>query len=506
MISGNHKEFDQMGSDFEGEEVLSHPIFQYFAKIAAIARPSRHEEVLGKALTSMGRELGCRAFSDDYGNIIIEAPAGPGKEEDPFLILQAHMDMVCRQGPGADRDPASQGVDWFFEDGWIRAKETSLGADDGIGLATALAFIAQEKDRPRIRLIFTKEEEVGMDGAKALDPDLLSGDFLINLDSEQEGIAVDASPGSVVGHFQMDLDREDLPEDWSLARIELGGLRGGHSGISILDIHTNAIKSMAELLRKLPGNLDYRLVSLKAGLASNAIPDHALALVAFPRVGENFFRERLDEVGGKMKESLLKSDPDVFITMTPSSERIRPLSKMVSQRVLSLLESLPHGIQDLSEDKNQVVTSTNLALVETGHEVLSFTILSRSLSYTLLEELNGRVQEINRVFQAYGDFHLLYPVWESKEDSLLRKAYRKTYLKLFGQEARVQTIHTGLETSIFAKKNPDLDILSMGPTIEQAHTPFERLDAQSCLRNFTLLRELVKEISTGAREEERESV
>ncbi|MDD7732956.1 MAG: beta-Ala-His dipeptidase [Firmicutes bacterium] len=471
-----------------------------------MARPSGHEEALGKALVAMGRELGCRAFSDDYGNIIIEADAGPGREEDPFLILQAHMDMVCRRGSGANRDPACYGVDWFLEDGWIRARETSLGADNGIGLATALAFISEEKDRPGTRLIFTKEEEVGMDGAKALDPDFLSGDFLINLDSEQEGTAVDASPGSVLGHFQLDLERDPLPEGWSLARIELGGLRGGHSGISILDIHTNAIKSMAELLRKLPEDLDSRLVSIKAGLAPNAIPDYALALVAFPEGRENAFRESLEEVGGKMKEALLKSDPDVFITMTPSSERIDPLRKMVSQRVLSLLESLPHGIQDLSEDKSQAVTSTNLALVDTSHEALTFTILSRSLSYTLLEELNGRIQEISRVFQAYGDFHLLYPVWESKEDSLLRKAYRKAYMTLFGQEVKVQTVHTGLEAGIFAKKNPDLDILSMGPTIEQAHTPFERLDAQSCLRNFDLLRELVKEISSGAREEERESV
>lgn len=454
----------------------------------------------------MGRELGFRSFPDDYGNVIIDADPAPGQEKAPRIILQAHMDMVTQAGPEAEKDPARDAVEWYLDDGWIQAKDTTLGADDGIGMAAALAYLDQVEDRPFTRLIFTRAEEANMDGAKALDPDLLDGDFLLNLDSEQEGVAIDASPGSVHGAFHLPLEREALPEDWSLGQIVLGGLRGGHSGVAILDVHTNAIKSLSDLLRKLPEELDFRLVSFQAGLASNVIPDSARAVVAFPSQSREQFQEALEEVGGKVKEILLKSDPDTYFEMTEIPERLKPMTRLVGQKVLSLLESLPHGVQELSEDKSRVVTSTNLAMVACEENSLSFDLLSRSLLYTSLEEVKRKILEIIKVFQAEGGFAISYPIWEAREDSLLRKAYRKVYLNRFGEEAVVQPVHTGLECSIFSKKNPDLDILSIGPTIEKAHTPLERLDAASCVRYFDLLCDLVKEISSRTREEAGESV
>ncbi len=474
-------------------------VIKIFEEISRIPRPSGYEERIGNYLLEQGRSMGYASKKDRFGNVIIDVPAGPGFEDGPLIILQAHMDMVCVSKKSYNYNMLLDPIRLTYQDGWLTAESTSLGADDGIGLAMILAYVKENQDHSKLRLIFTVEEETGMDGAQMLENKYLDADCLINLDSEEEGYVTCACAGGCEGSFIMPIERENselCPEKIKYAEIFLAGLRGGHSGMQIMEVNTNAIKIMSEFLRKVDEQLAINLYSLDGGDKQNAIPTKAKALISYPAENEGQLLEAMNSVRDGIMGSLLKSDPDAnFIWEDHEGTDDLPLSQSSKQKLLSLIEMVPHGVYTMRSEGRGVESSNNLAIIKSGDGAFDFTISVRSGSKKIFEELKDKISSSFELFGGRGFYEKAYPIWEMKDHSELREIFIKVYEAITGEEAKVLDIHAGLECAFFAEKNPDLDMISLGPDTEGAHTVEERVNLESCDRTYNLLKELLKEIS-----------
>ena len=426
-----------------------------------------------KEITRIPRESG------HEGPMTAFKEAAPGKENVPILVLQAHQDMVCEKHANFDFDFLTQPIPYEIEDGWMVAKNTTLGADDGIGIAACLALLDSDLPMGKLECLFTISEETGMDGAFALEPGLFDGKTLINLDSEDEGQLFVGCAGGIDTTATFEFKREALRKGYNTLKIKVSGGRGGHSGDDINKERANALRL---LLRFLYTELqyDFQLLTLGGGNKPNAICREAEAVIAVPADEVEEMMEDAKAFDAVIKKEFASSDPDIFVTCKPEASLIRPIEEGDAANIIMTLLAVPHGVEKMSMDiPGLVETSTNLAAVHIEGDVLKVVTSQRSSVVSELHAMAERVEAALFLGSFDVEHHGEYPGWKPNLDSRILKSSVASYKKLFGVDPEVKAIHAGLECGLFLEKFPDLDMISFGPTLRNVHAPGEKLELAS---------------------------
>lgn len=469
-------------------------IREIFSRIAAIPRCSGYEDGVARFLRERAETAGFAVDEDAAGNVFIFRPGSEGKESAPAIVLQAHMDMVCVAAPGSDHDFAREGIDWYEEDGIIRARETTLGADNGIGLAIALHLMEHPGDvHPPLQLIATREEETTMRGAAALEPERIAGTTIINLDDEEEGVITTSSAGMMTVVFTFHPRRILVRGAVSWQTVEVAGGRGGHSGIEANSGRANALSLMGTLLSGLMAETGCGVTSISGGERDNVIPGQARACIGldpasakqairFIRVKERAFREIYRE-----------TDPDLRIRIFPATPQEDVFSPETAAGIASLLATLPAGVCEMdSVIPSLVATSSNPATVSEENGVLKIGLSARSNDDATLAALGDTFRQKGRETGATVFIPGVSPSWDYREESFLRETVQAAYHELFGGKMRLRGLHAGLETAWIAQKMPAADIIAIGPDIWDAHTTRESASLPSAGRVCLLVRETLR--------------
>ena len=465
--------------------------WRHFAALTRIARPSHEEEQAVAFVTDWAQARGFATRRDAAGNLAVDVPASPGRESAPAVILQGHLDMVCEREPDSPYDPRAGRIHVVRDGEWLRAEGTTLGADDGVAIAAMLA-VAEDADAPhgRLELLMTVAEEVGLGGAQALDPALVTGDVLLNLDSEEDGALTIGCAGSEDHVLQFDAPRESLPADADLLRVTVRGGRGGHSGGDIAAGRANAIKLLGHALR---GAGHVRIAAFDGGASRNAIPRDAVALVAGDGV-----RAAVEAADAAGRRTYARTDPGVRIAAGPAAAdpAAEAWTAAASARLLDLVALLPAGPLAMSADfPGLVETSSSVGVAGTAGGTLTLSCLSRSQDDDALPVVRAQIEAAARLAGATHVSLGSYPAWRPDPDAPLLAAATRASARLFGAEPEVSATHGGLETALIGAKRPGLPMLSFGPEIQGPHAPGERLHIASAGRFMQLLRALLDELS-----------
>lgn len=469
------------------------PIFRYFEEICQIPHGSFEEQRVADYVESFAREKGLSVVRDQMNNLVIYKEGSAGKEHLPPLMLQAHMDMVNEKNQGCSHDFSADPLELFVEDGWLRARGTTLGGDDGYGVAYMMALLADETlVHPPFVCVFTVQEEVGLCGAMGLDPKLLKADRLINLDADVEGNVFVSSSGGrdVLVTKHLDWLKNDAP----VYELEIKGLSGGHSGGEIHKERGNANKIAARiLLALLRAGLDVRLMDLNGGLKDNAIPRECWCSFASAS-GKERLQAVTDQCRKELKEELAFSDIGIQVNLKESSRKAEiSVSRADTVSVVSLMFLAPNGMQARSmaiEGLTTVSLNLGVARIEEGSLTLHFSLRSPMLSAR--EELTWKLELLSKVYGAKCQVRNDYPGWNYDETSALRKAFGAYYEKVTGKAIVEEATHGGLETGVFKGYNENLDIISVGPEILDLHTPDERMNLESFARVYDILRGFIE--------------
>jgi dipeptidase D len=475
--------------------------WEHFETLTRIARPSRHEEPVIQHVRAWADRHGFELQQDAARNLVIRVPATPGREPAPRVTLQGHLDMVCERQPDSPNDPAEGRIELMRDGDWLTANGTTLGADDGVAIAAMMALVEDESlPHGPLELLMTVAEEVGLEGANALDPALVTGSILINLDSEEDGRLTVGCAGSTDTWIRIDAPRGDAaPGAASFAVTASGGL-GGHSGSGIALGRSNAIKVLGRALREAHASVPFRLVALAGGKSRNAIPRDASAVVSVEQGREDAFRAALDAATATIRDAFSKTDPDVTVTADASDSAERPWAEDATRGLLDAVALVPTGPLAMSPDFDGLVeTSTSLGEASTDGDQLTLHSLSRSSNDSALPEVIASLDAVARLAGGRLEVKHNYGGWRPDLDSPALAAARKVYERLFGEEPIVTAVHAGLETAVIGDKVSGLDMLSFGPQIEYPHSPDERVSIPTAERFWKLLVAVVDDISDPAR-------
>jgi len=464
-------------------------VWELFKMICGIPHPSGHEGTLAETIAKFAREHNLCVRNDSYGNLRVERPASPGFEDRPAVLLQGHMDMVPQAAPEAEFDFEHDPIPAIADGEFVRSSAgTTLGGDDGMGVASALALLTDPGFHSGpLAAVFTRSEEVGLNGALNLDPAFLKGDYLLNLDSEEEGLLYTGCAGGARMEADLPLKREAAPAGLSGALVRISGLAGGHSGTGIADRRGNAVRFLGEALQAYPA---FRVAAMSGGSLDNAIPREAEAEVAFDPVDRESVLTRLAGLERLLREEYAL--PEAFAVSLIDA----PLPKQVWTRrtqmqVIGATVGCPDGVLEMEARFGIPRTSTNLAAVFERNGRLVFRTSQRSLSDRERQEATAKVASHFESFGARTKVDSEYPGWEPSANSPLLETAVALYSELFKRKPEVKVIHAGLECGIFAGKRPKLDMLSFGPTILDPHSPTERVDIASVERFYSFLGALV---------------
>lgn len=478
-------------------KTILNDVLAEFEKLAAIPRPSKHEKQVSNYLKKFFEKLGLNVVQDSFKNIIAEVPASVGKENAPLTILQAHMDMVCVAEEGYAFNPTSDPIKLIRGEKFLEAEGTSLGADDGIGVAEILYLVKNHTkfNHGKLRIIFTTDEESGMSGAIGLDKKFLAADFLINCDSENFGEIVAGSAGSVHATFWRELHyvRPDTKLGTNMF-IKIGGLRGGHSGEEISSGRINAIKVAVQIMRQITNRGKIRLSSLIGGRAFNVIPDSAEIVLATD-INYNTVKEICADMEQHLK-SIYTTEPKLKIE-TQLIKRPDKVFHAKDYDCLTNLLTLIHSGVYLTSPENpaQVLASTNLGVVRMDDRIVELRILPRANADMIVEDFIGGFKQAAQLCAFEYKFSTPTPAWKFNPNSKLLNIAQKIFTEQNNYAPEVKTIHAGLETSFFAKKNPKLDIISIGTTNENIHSPNERLHLDTVAPHVKFIAGLLEKIS-----------
>jgi dipeptidase D len=473
-------------------------VWGHFAALAAIPRPSGHEERAVAFVTAVGQSIGVEPTRDARGNLVLRVPATPGREGAKPVILQTHLDMVCEKNRDVvhdfDRDPIRPRLDGS----WVTATGTTLGADNGIGVAAALAAATDpEVKHGPLELLFTLDEETGLTGAKELDPQLLSGRMLLNLDSEEDGVIFVGCAGGEDTLIDVKPAYRSAAFRDSALRLEVSGLRGGHSGLNIVENRGNALKLVARVLSALiEEGVSFDLASITGGSKHNAIPREAEAIV----VPDPNAKAKLDAITAKalaaFRVELAKIDEGLMISWSPAPDPARVLAIADRDRLVQLLLALPHGVLAMSPDiPGLVETSSNLAVVKEEDGKIRVVTSSRSSVAPSLAYVLAQVRSVAALAGAKVTLKDGYPGWKPDLDSKALAVVRQVYREKWEKEPHVTAIHAGLECGLLGEKIPGLDMVSFGPQIEGAHSPDERVNVESVGRFWGALKTVLDRLS-----------
>ena len=468
---------------FTGAEENDQAVLNLFKEITAVPRCFTNESNMGIWLQKWAQENGYQAEGDSTGNVVIRVPATRGYEQAAIIVLQSHMDMVCEKSSASTHDFFKDPIRLKQEGEWLQADQTTLGADDGIGMALALAAAKDPMaPHPALELLFTVGEESGMVGADALSESFLRGRVLINLDSEKEGSITVGSAGSRTTGMAMPIKQEKLPESYSIYALKVDGLQGGHSGVDINRKRGNAIKLLGKALEAVRKDAEIRLIELKGGSRVNAIPRQAEALLAFDKDRLGKVQKTMKNLAKTLQQELSLNDKGLTIGLT-SFDGDRPANGFTvsdSSRIISLLAALPDGVAKMDPRfQGMVETSNNLGVLQTNADGLTLLSLQRSSSMAGLEELTSKIKEISSAAGASANDQNGHDPWQPNPDSNLLKRSKEVYYKLFGREPYVGTVHGGLECGVLAAKFRNMDIIAVGPSVQGVHAPGERVHIPS---------------------------
>ncbi|MBN1686007.1 MAG: beta-Ala-His dipeptidase [Spirochaetales bacterium] len=465
-------------------------IIEIFREISAVPRRSKHEEKISRWLLEWASKLKLKAMADSAGNVLIDVPASPGRERAPGVVLQGHMDMVCEKVQGSGHDFTADPIETVIEGDWMRARETSLGADNGIALAYGLA-IAQRPDliHPPLELLFTVDEETGLNGAKALGTDFVKGRILLNLDSEGEGIFTIGCAGGRDTILAYELAHTPVGDGASGIEITVGGVSGGHSGGDIHLHKANALKLLARLLTRVIRESGARLVSISGGSAPNAIPRDARAVIAVRQSDAGKVTGAVAELESVFKTEYAGADGALYVkTAAVSLDGETAFEDGFTRDLIRVLRLIPSGLREFSVLMPGLVeTSSNLAIIRKIDGRLEVISSQRSSIASRLEEISGEVEMAGELTGAAVRSENSYPAWQPDSSSELLARSKRVYQKLFGQDPQIEAIHGGLECAVIGSVYDGMDMISFGPTIEHPHSPDERLHLPSVGKTWKLL-------------------
>lgn len=476
-------------------DLQPHTLWNYFSQITSIPRPSKKEEKIAAYLVDFAGQHKLSVIKDKAGNLLIRKPATVGYENHPTIILQAHIDMVCEKNAGSTHDFETDAIQTYIDGDWIKAKGTTLGADNGIGMAMMLAVLeAENLQHPALECLFTVDEETGLTGAFALEKNFLTGSVLINLDSEDDGEIFIGCAGGIGTKAILSYKNEDSPANYFGFRVTVSGLTGGHSGG---DIHlglANAIKVLNRYLRQLNQQMDLRLISFEGGNLHNAIPREASAFAAVPYAEKETIRVILNHYITTIEDEYKEIEPNFRISLDSEPIPATVMNKSFSDTLLYTLDACPHGVISMSRDiPGLVETSTNLASVKMiGDNKIEINTSQRSASETAKEAIAAQLYSVFALAEASIIQSDGYPGWKPNINSTILNKASAAYEKLFGESPKIKAIHAGLECGLFLEKYPGLDMISIGPQMHGVHSPEERLSIRSTQKTWEWLVEILK--------------
>ena len=471
-------------------------LWQNFTRLNAVPRASKKEEQVIDFIWSFGESLGLDTFQDATGNVVIKKPATPGMENRQTVVLQSHLDMVHQKNGDTDFDFETQGIDMYVDGDWVKAKGTTLGADNGIGVATIMALLAAtDVEHPALEALFTIDEETGMTGAKELDPAPFKGTILLNLDTEEDDELTIGCAGGIDTNTSYRYEEVAVTADHLAFEISVKGLTGGHSGMDIHKGRGNANKLMNRLLHAARKAVDLQLHRVNGGSLRNAIPRESTAVVVVPAAQKLLFLASFEIYATVLKEENQTVEPSLQLSVTdcPLPERVMADADFV--KIINVLYAVPNGVYRMSPDiAGLVEASTNLArvMIKDGE------FITQSLQRSSVESTKADVaQAVGAGFENMGCKVSLngdYPGWKPNPDSAILRLMAKLYTDRFGKEPRVEACHAGLECGILGGHLPGMDMISFGPTIRGAHSPDERVQISSVEKFWSYLLDVLKAI------------
>ncbi|MCL2396863.1 MAG: aminoacyl-histidine dipeptidase [Defluviitaleaceae bacterium] len=463
-------------------------VFKYFEEICTIPHGSWNEKALSDHIYNWARGLGLDTIQDELFNLIIRKPATPGHEAAPTVIIQGHLDMVCEKNNDVDFDFTTQGLDIYVDGDYIKARGTTLGADNGIAVAMAMALLADKTlAHPAIEVVLTTVEEAGMDGAKAIDPTNLSGTRLINVDSENEGVFLSSCAGGARVRIALEITRQPLPAvDFVAYNISIGGLKGGHSGMDIAKERGNANKILGRVLNEIAA--PYHLANIGGGSKDNAIPREAWATICAPSNA----KQEIEALAATLAKEFEHGDGGLFVRIEETTKPQEVFSPTSQKQAIGLLLTLPSGVAHMSAALAGLVeTSNNLGVVSIDDNVITYTCAVRS---SVESRKYALIRQISAAAEAFGATAVPsdgYPGWAYSPNSELRDIFTTVYKAKYGKDAEILAIHAGLECGVFADKLPGLDMISFGPNMHDVHTPDERLSISSTANCYEFLKDVL---------------
>ncbi len=466
-------------SEFHSEisKLSPTPVWQFFDKICSIPHPSKHEEALASYIVSWAQQQGLDVRRDPTGNVIIKKPATAGMEHKKGVVLQAHIDMVPQKNEDTEHDFTQDPIQPYIDGEWVTAKGTTLGADNGMGMASCLAVLASsEIKHGPLEVLLTIDEEAGMSGAFGLQAGWLDGEILLNTDSEQEGEVYMGCAGGVDGAMSFPIEREALPANYVVRKLVIKGLKGGHSGVDIHTGRANANKLMARFLAANATPCELRLMEFRGGTLRNAIPREAFVTVALPQNKVDQLGHAFESYAELVKIELAAIETNLVAINQETTSVDGVLSLSSQQRFIAALNACPNGVIRMSDDIAGVVeTSLNVGVITTQANSVNVLCLVRSLIDSGREQVQGMLSSVAELAGANIEFSGAYPGWKPDPDSQIMHIFRDMYEGIYGHKPNIMVIHAGLECGLFKKPYPEMDMISFGPTIKFPHSPDEKV-------------------------------
>ena len=452
-------------------------VFHYFAEICKVPRPSKKEEKIIAYLMNFAEEQGLEAKKDEAGNILIKKPATPGLENLKTVILQSHIDMVCEKNSDSNHDFLNDPIETYIDGEWLKAKGTTLGADNGIGMATQLAILAaNDIQHGPLECLFTVDEETGLTGAFALKEGFMDGHILINLDSEDEGELFIGCAGGANTTAEFAYTEIDAPQDYFFFKVAIKGLTGGHSGDDINKNRANANKLLNRFLTQVAAKYDMYLCQIDGGNLHNAIPREASAICAIPMKHKEDVRIDMNIYTAEIENEFSVTEPNLRTELGSESPCAKAIDRDTVARLLKSVYAVHHGVYAWSQDMPGLVeTSSNLASIKMVDGKIKIVTSQRSSILSSRKDMSEMVRSAFLLGGAEVKTSDGYPGWKPNPSSPILKVAIESYKKLFGVEPKVKAIHAGLECGLFLEKYPHLDMFSTGPTLRGVHSPDERM-------------------------------
>ncbi len=471
-------------------------LWNNFYSLTQIPRPSGKKEEIGKFLVEFGKSLGLETWQDEIGNVLVRKPATAGMEDRKGVVLQSHMDMVPQKNSDVEHDFEKDPIQTIVEGEWVRANNTTLGADNGIGVAAAMTVLqSTDMPHPAVEMFITVDEETGMDGAFGLQPDFLQGDILINMDSEDEGELYVGCAGGLDANASFSYQEEEVPAEDVAFMISLTGLKGGHSGVDIHLQRANANKLMFRFLKAVVAEKEARLCSIEGGNLRNAIPREAFAVITVPQGNEDELLETVSEFEALFIEEFKGVEEGISLTAAKTDNISGLMPEVVQDDLINAVTACPNGVyRFIPEVRDVVETSNNLAIVKSDGKNIEVKCLIRSSVESRKEEISSTIESVFSLAGGKVDFSGAYPGWKPNLKSPILKEMIKVYERDFGKTPKILIIHAGLECGILGTHYPEMDMISFGPTIRFPHSPDEKVNIESVVKFWDYLKAVLADI------------